>query len=358
MPERLQDRLQQRPGLVVGLAVDRRLRLLVGELCSAFHHHAVECVADLAAFLGKDHAHGKRRTVFTLAQRAEIVGNPLRQHRHDAVGEIDGIAALQRLAVERSTGPDIPGDISNRDGDDHAIRIVGRGVKLGIDRVVMVLRIGRIDGDQRYLAPVLAMRHRRGLGRFRSLHHVLREDMRNAMRIDGDHRDRLFRGNRTDDRQNLGPRQAVTAGADDFRLDQIAVLGLADIGGLDHHFLAAPVGRQKTDFSVGDRLDHAERRILALVENLQHTRRIGRPGTILVRKNLCQDPVVDAGGRRLALRPVVGILADQHGRCRTRIIRPFRRTADQIAVLVAGGDVENGDGRKGARPRQRLAALL
>ncbi|MNI27145.1 hypothetical protein D3C73_808700 [compost metagenome] len=60
----------------------------------------MEGVARLAAFLRESHAHGHCRSVFALAQRAEVVGNPLRQHRHDAVGEIDGIAALQRFAVE------------------------------------------------------------------------------------------------------------------------------------------------------------------------------------------------------------------------------------------------------------------
>ncbi|MCY1304653.1 hypothetical protein D9M70_544140 [compost metagenome] len=73
LPERLQDRVEDRPGLVIRVAVDRRLCLLVGELGSTLHHDAVEGVAGLAALLGEAHAHGKRRTVDAFLQRAEVV---------------------------------------------------------------------------------------------------------------------------------------------------------------------------------------------------------------------------------------------------------------------------------------------
>ena len=57
-----------------------------------------------------------------LLQRAEVVGDALGQHRHDAVREVDGVAALQRLAVERGTRPHIGRDIGDRDGDDDSRR--------------------------------------------------------------------------------------------------------------------------------------------------------------------------------------------------------------------------------------------
>ncbi|MNX95753.1 hypothetical protein D3C86_1280400 [compost metagenome] len=192
MPQRLQDRFQQRTGLVVRPAVNGCLCLLVGKLRRALHHDAVEGVARLAAFLRKGHPHRKGRAVDAFLQRAEIVGDALRQHRHDAVGEIDGIATLQRLAVQRRTGPHIPGDIGNGDGDDDAVRIVGRRVGLGIDRIVMVLGVGRIDGYERQVAPVLAVRHAGRLGCIRLGKNVRGEDMRNAVGMDRDHRDRLF----------------------------------------------------------------------------------------------------------------------------------------------------------------------
>ena len=66
-PQRLQHRVEDRPGLVVRRAVDRRLRLRVGELGRRAHHDAVEGVAHLAAVGGEDHAHGERRPVLAFA---------------------------------------------------------------------------------------------------------------------------------------------------------------------------------------------------------------------------------------------------------------------------------------------------
>jgi hypothetical protein len=51
-------------------------------------------------------------------------------------------------------------------------------------------------------------------------------------------------------------------------------------------------------------------------------------------------------------------LPDQHGRRRAQLLRPFGRAGDQFAILVAGGDVENGDRRQRIGTGQRLAALL
>ena len=124
-------------------------------------------MAALPAVGGEDHADGERRAVLALAERAEVVGDALGQHRHDAVGEIDRVAALHRLAVERRAGPDIPADIGDGDGDDEAAGIGRVRVGLGVDRVVMVLGVGRVDGDERQLAPVLAALERRRLGGFR-----------------------------------------------------------------------------------------------------------------------------------------------------------------------------------------------
>ncbi len=77
---------------------------------------------ELMAVGGDDDTGGKRRAILIWAQRTEIVGNPLRQHRHDAVGKIDRIAAILRLAVERAAGVHIGGDI----GDGDAQNIIRR----------------------------------------------------------------------------------------------------------------------------------------------------------------------------------------------------------------------------------------
>ncbi len=122
--ERLEHRLEQRAGGVVGAAVDGGLRLLVGQLGGRAHHHAVEGVRALAAVGADHHAHGERGAVLARPQRAQIVGDALRQHRHHAVGEIDRVAAHQRLAVERRAGRHVMGDVGDGDGDDEAAVIV------------------------------------------------------------------------------------------------------------------------------------------------------------------------------------------------------------------------------------------
>ena len=61
-------------------------------------------MATLAPVGAERHAHRKRRPILERTQRAEIVRDALRQHRHDAVGEIDRVPALERLAIEAEPG--------------------------------------------------------------------------------------------------------------------------------------------------------------------------------------------------------------------------------------------------------------
>ena len=148
------------------------------------------------------------------------------------------------------------------------------------------------------------------------------------MRMDRDHRDRLFRGNRSDDVEHLGPRQPKTAGTPDFHLDQIAILGLADIGRVDLHFLAAPFDRHQACTTIRHHPHNAHDRTDLTVEDLDHTGRIGRTGTVLVGEDLGKHPVAEAADGRFALGAVGTRLADEHGGCRTGLIGPFRRTTD------------------------------
>src|ERR1700731_354084 len=95
---------------------------------------------------GDDDAGGKRWAILVWAQRTKVVGNPLRQHWHDTVGKIDRIAAILRLAIERRAWPHIGGDIRDGDAQNKAAGIGWIGVALGVDRVVMILGIRRVDG--------------------------------------------------------------------------------------------------------------------------------------------------------------------------------------------------------------------
>ena len=138
--------------------VDRRLGLLVRELGRGAHHDAVKLVRALATVGAKDHAQCKRGPVLVWAQRAKVVGDALRQHRHDAVGEIDRVAALERFPVHRHAGLNVSGDVGDRDRDDEPARVLGIWIELGVDRVVVILSVGWIDRHERERAPILARR--------------------------------------------------------------------------------------------------------------------------------------------------------------------------------------------------------
>ena len=61
-----------------------------------------------------------------------------------------------------------------------------------MNRVVVILGVGRIDGDERQLAPVLAALQRRGLCRFGLAQRGGRKRLRNLVGVDRDQADRLF----------------------------------------------------------------------------------------------------------------------------------------------------------------------
>ncbi|MNT93673.1 hypothetical protein D3C72_2352050 [compost metagenome] len=83
----------------------------------------------------------------------------------------------------------------------------------------MVLGVGRVDGHERQGAPVFTLRHVGRCCGFCLVHYRLRENVRDAVRIDGDHGDRLFAGDRADDIQHLRTCQAKTVAAQDVGFD-------------------------------------------------------------------------------------------------------------------------------------------
>ena len=76
----------------------------------------------------------------------------LGQHRHDAVGEIDRVAALARGAVERVARAHVPGDVGDR--DERMPAAGARRIGLGPDRIVEIAGVGAVDGDQRHSAQI------------------------------------------------------------------------------------------------------------------------------------------------------------------------------------------------------------
>ena len=239
-------------------------------------------MAELVAVLADAHPTGDRRPVLALPKRAEVVGNALGQHGHDAVGEIDRIAAIQSLAVERAAGTHVKADVGDGDGDDKAFRIVAGLVGLGENGVVMVLGVGRVDGDEADRAPVLALEalglHARGAGGFRGLDGFGAEQVGDRMGVDGDEADRLFAVHRAQPLAHLGDRETQAPARKGFDTDEIAVAGLAAIGLGDAEFLVAHLLVHRHDAAAaGARVfaKHAEDALGGARQQLDHAAGIG-----------------------------------------------------------------------------------
>src|SRR3546814_11398310 len=82
------------------------------------------------------------------------------QHRHDAIGEIDAVAALPRLDVERRAGADVEADVGDRDDRFPAAVILRIVVGRRPHRVVMIARVGGVDRDARQVRQTPARRLR------------------------------------------------------------------------------------------------------------------------------------------------------------------------------------------------------
>ncbi len=86
-------------------------------------------------------------------QRAGVVGQRLREHRLDGAGDVDARRAAVRLAVDRRARAHERADVGDVDPD--APTAVGQ--RLAGDRVVEVLRRGRVDRERRQVAQVAAL---------------------------------------------------------------------------------------------------------------------------------------------------------------------------------------------------------
>ncbi len=278
-------------------------------------------VRALAAVRCDHHPHRNRRAIDQRLQRAQIVGNAFRQHRHDAVRKINRIAALERFAIERRARAHVMGDVGDRDRDDMAAAIVRIGVRLGIDRVVVILGVGRVDGDQRDLAPVLAAA--RQVGGFRGLgfgDHLARKHMRNVVRMNRDQADGLLALQRSETFLDACRSEARSGLPSQHRRRPVrhpprpAWRCGAIASSRPSAFLSTGISRPPPPGKAAEDPDHA---LLGAVENLDDAPGIGDRafafGELL---DAQQRAVADAGGfarLELARRQQRGCAAPRHG---------------------------------------------
>ena len=290
-------------------------------------------MVELVAVLADAHPAGERGPVLALPQRAEVVGNALGQHGHDAVGEIDRIAAIQRLAVERGCRAAHKRLTSAMATVTTKPSGLSRGVvRLGENRVVMVLGVGRVDGDERDASasprarkPSASMRA--GLaaseasmvsGRNRSgIEWVLMAMRLIAFSL-------FIEPSRS---RTLATGRPSAPARKGFDADEIAVAGLAAIGLGDAEFLVAHLLVHRHDAAAaGARVfaEHAEDALGGARQQLDHAAGIGRAAGLAQRRDAHQRAVADARRRRPA---DARLCSARKSRCAAaaRAPRPIRR---------------------------------
>src|SRR5207253_2359562 len=164
-----------------------RADLVVGQTSLGVDHRFVELVIGHFAGFRDGHLAHHGQTVDFRVQRAQAVGQLLRQHRDNALGEVHRVAAYLRLGIQRRTYLHIAGNV----GDGH-VQLPATGeqaqlARLGfaIDRVIEVARIFAVDGDERQMAQIDALLFvflfdlRLELGGF--FEHRFRPDVRNVI---------------------------------------------------------------------------------------------------------------------------------------------------------------------------------
>ncbi len=140
---------QATPLLAFG-RLEHRADLSVGQPGVGAHQPLVELVAADLAFLRDVHLADHAEAIDVGVDRTEAVGEQLRKHRQHLPREIDRITPAARFDVERRIDADVIGDVGDCDDQLPAARLGA----IGMHRVVEVLRILAIDGDQRQVAQV------------------------------------------------------------------------------------------------------------------------------------------------------------------------------------------------------------
>ena len=224
-----------------------------------------------------------------------------------------------------------------------------------MNRVVVVLGVGRIDGDERQVAPVLAAFQRRRPRGFRFGDERAAEGVRNAVGVDRDQADRPFALERAEPLHDRAGRQAEPAVARHLDRDEIAVLGAAGAVARDGQFAAELflVDRHQPSAAVGQAAKNAEHAMLGAVDELDDA----SAGFFFVGFLDAQQRAVADAGDFARPRAARGGDADDRRRA-VRFLVPFGRPREQFAVAVAAGDVGEHDRRQAAGAMQPLSAPL
>ncbi|MCY1291207.1 hypothetical protein D9M70_403880 [compost metagenome] len=218
--------------------------LVVGQPRVGMDHRLVELVVDQLAGLREAHLADHRQAIDVRVQRAQAVGQLLRQHRHHALGEVHRVAALLRLVIQRRADLDVVRHVGDRHIELPATgeQLPAAAVLLAIDGIVEVAGILAIDGDEWQVAQidalflVLLLDFRPELARL--LDHRFRPDVGNVVAAQGDvdfHARRHIVADHLDDVALRLEARGRPVG--DLDLDELADLGAGGPPRGDQHFL-------------------------------------------------------------------------------------------------------------------------
>ena len=145
--------------------IGSRCRFRVSQSGVRPNNRLIEFMGRYRSRLRYSHVADQCKASFARDQRADTVGKRLRQHRDDAVRQVDGISASPGFGVERGTGLYIMSDI----GDRHYQSPAALTQPHPVYRIIEVARVRAIDGDQRQRCEIpatdrIARRHAPGRG--------------------------------------------------------------------------------------------------------------------------------------------------------------------------------------------------
>src|SRR5438552_7991823 len=92
-------------------------------------------------------------TIYVRVQAANSVAQSLRQHRDDAIGQINAVTAPPRLAIECTVRSYVGGNICDVNAEPPTAGVVDL---FNVDRVIKVARVIRIDRDDELIAQIFA----------------------------------------------------------------------------------------------------------------------------------------------------------------------------------------------------------
>ena len=128
-----------------------RMGEVIGQPRGRAHDRRVEARALERATLADLHVGHEAEAIDMRLQRAELVGQRRRQHRHDPLREVHRGTTLPRVVIQRRAFAHVMTDVG--DGHDQAEAAFDG---LGINGVVKVLGIFAVDGDQRHRTQIEA----------------------------------------------------------------------------------------------------------------------------------------------------------------------------------------------------------